>query len=115
MCIKEYKKKIIYMGDDPRNIEPVNHFLKEKENEIQILKKKSRIPEAWHIKTLELITLQSEKDEFYKYMVKFKEWVNKYWDQRDQYKSKLNLIKKEKIELQAFKYSIVSTRQKYTQ
>ena len=40
--IKDYKQKIIDLGVDPTNFELVKNLLKEKEVEIQVLKKNSK-------------------------------------------------------------------------
>ena len=43
--IKECKKKIVDLGVDPNNPLPIKNLMKEKDTDIQILKKKLKIPE----------------------------------------------------------------------
>lgn len=62
-------------GDDPNSQEHVKNLLKDKENEIQILKKKLKILATQHIQTLELMSLQDEKDTIYREMLQYKEQV----------------------------------------
>lgn len=52
------------MGADPNNLEPVKKLFKEKDIEIERLKKKPKIPEGHHIQTPEVVALQIERDEF---------------------------------------------------
>lgn len=56
--IKEYKQRMIDLGVDPNNPQPVKNLIKEKENEIHILKKKLKILETRQIQTPKLVALQ---------------------------------------------------------
>lgn len=57
----------------PNNPKLVKNLLKEKEIEIQILKKNLKIPEGHDVQTPELVSLQTKRDEFCRDMLKFKE------------------------------------------
>ena len=78
MQIKEYKQKIVDLSADPNNPNLVKNMLKEKDIEIQILKKKLKIPKGHHIQSPELLFMQAKRDEFYKDMLKYKERVTQY-------------------------------------
>ena len=65
------QQKIIDLGVDPANAKPVKDFLKEKDIEIQILKKKLKIPNTQHIESPELVSLQAERDKYYKEMLMY--------------------------------------------
>ena len=47
-------------------------LLEEKENTIQVLKKKLKVPNDEHIQSLELFTLQEEKEKIYQEMMDYK-------------------------------------------
>ena len=64
------------MGIDPSNYKPVKDLIKEKDNEIQILKKKLEIPNTQHIQSPKLVALQEESYKIYKEMMLYKEQVS---------------------------------------
>ena len=103
------------MGAKPNNILLVKNVLKEKEIEIQILKKKLKIPEGHHVQTPELVSIQTERDGFYRDVVKFKEQVIEFQNYIEQYKDKMNLVEKENIELEDFKDPVTYVQSKLVQ
>jgi hypothetical protein len=52
--INELERKIISLGEDPKNMTVVGDLIKEKDNEINILKKKINVPDVQHVQTPEL-------------------------------------------------------------
>ena len=69
-------------------------MLKEKDTEIQILKKKLKILERHHIQTPKLISVQTERDEFNRDMLKYKEQVTQYQNRIKQYEEMIALMEK---------------------
>ena len=55
--IKKLEDDIITVGEDPKNIHPVNKILDDKEKTIQALKKKLKIPGTKHVHIEELVSL----------------------------------------------------------
>jgi hypothetical protein len=49
------------VGAEPDNMQPIKNMIEEKENTIQVMKKKLKIPENEHVQTTKLTTLQREK------------------------------------------------------
>ena len=56
---------IISLGIEPNNVQATKKLLEEKDNTIQVLKKKLNIPNTEHVQSSELFTLQEEKEKFY--------------------------------------------------
>jgi hypothetical protein len=52
--INELERKIISLGEDPKNPIVVGDLIKEKDNEINILKKKINVLDVQHVQTPEL-------------------------------------------------------------
>ena len=63
--INELERKIISLGEDPKNLTIVEDLIKEKGNEIKILKKKLNVPNIQHVHTPELQASHEEKDKIY--------------------------------------------------
>lgn len=74
------------------------------------MKKKIKIPQGHHIQSPELISIQTERDDVHRDMLKYKEQVVQYQDQIEKYKENITLIEKEKIELEDFKNTTKSTQ-----
>jgi len=49
--INELERKMISLGEDPKNITVVGYLIKEKDNEIKILKKNINVPIVRHVHT----------------------------------------------------------------
>lgn len=97
--IRELQQNILYLGFDPSISKPVKGILKERDNEIQNLKKKMKIPSTQHIEYLEFIALQEERDKHHKEVLVYKEQVS-------QHKDDIMALAKEKAWLLVFKASI---------
>lgn len=73
---KKVEKNIISLRVDPKDPKPVKSILDEKENQIQLIKKKLKILNTAHVQQEELIALQMEKYKHYqeiqKHMKKYK-------------------------------------------
>ena len=65
------QQKVIELGIDPSNTNPIKDLIKEKDIEIQVLKKKLKIPNTQHIQTPELLAFQEERDKIYKEMLMY--------------------------------------------
>jgi hypothetical protein len=52
--INELERKIISLGEDPKNMTIVGDLIKHKDNEIKVLKKKINVPNVQDVQTLEL-------------------------------------------------------------
>ena len=59
--IKKLHGDIISLGTEPNNVQVTKKLLEEKDNTIQLLKNKFKVPNNQHVQFLELIALQEEK------------------------------------------------------
>ena len=59
--IKKLQRDMISLGTEPNNVKATKKLLEEKDNTIQVLKKKLKVPNTQHAQYLELIALQEEK------------------------------------------------------
>ena len=82
----------------------MKELIKEKDNEIQTLKKKLKIPNTQHVQTPKLVTLQEERDKIYKEMLMYKEQVA-------QLKEDNSNLEKEKVELLVLKAYVSAQNQ----
>ena len=76
--------------------------MEEKDNTIQILKKKLKIPNSEHAQSLELLALQEEKDKVYQEMMEYKgktlklqEEKRKWEMERTELMTQISMLKKE--------------------
>lgn len=97
--IKELQQKIIDLGSNLNNSKPIKDLIKEKDNEIHILKKKLKIPNTWHIQYPKYVALQEKRDMIYQEIMLYKEQVA-------QYKESHRSLEKDKEEILAFKASM---------
>lgn len=72
------QQKIIELGIDSSISNPITYLFEEKDNKIQILKKKLKILNTQNIQYPELVALQEERDQIYKEMLMYKEKVAWY-------------------------------------
>ena len=93
---------VISLGNEPGNVKKTKGLLEEKDNTIQVLKKKLKIPNAEHAHFPELFTLQEEKDKFYQEMMDYKgkslklqEEKNKWEVQRAELMAQISKLKKD--------------------
>ena len=63
--IKKLQVDVISLGSEPGNAQATKKLLEEKDNTIQVLKKKLKIPNYEHAQSPELFALQEEKDKVY--------------------------------------------------
>ena len=70
--IKKLQEDVISLGSEPGNAQATKKILEEKDNTIQVLKKKLKIPNNEHAQSTELFTLQEEKDKVYQEMMDYK-------------------------------------------
>ena len=70
--IKKLQADVISSGDEPGNTQATRRLLEEKDNTIQVLKKKLKIPSSEHAQSLELLALQEEKDKIHQEMMEYK-------------------------------------------
>ena len=59
--INNLQGDIISLGTEPNNVQATNKLLEEKDNTIQVLKKKLKVPNTQHVQSLELVALQEDK------------------------------------------------------
>ena len=64
--IKNLQGEVLSSGVKPDNMQATKKFLEEKDNTIQVLKKKLKVPNAEHVESSKLFTLQEEKEKFIK-------------------------------------------------
>ena len=55
--IKKSQGDIISLGTEPNNMQATKKLLEEKDNTIQVLKKKLKVPNTEHVQSSELFTL----------------------------------------------------------
>ena len=75
--IKKLQGDIISLGTEPNNVWAMKKFLEEKDNTIQVLKKKLKVPNTQHVQYSELMIIQEEKEKVYQEMMDYKgKWLN---------------------------------------
>ena len=67
--IKKLQTDFISLGSEPGNAQATKNLFEEKENTIQVLKKRLKIPNSEHAQSPELFALQEEKDKVYQEMM----------------------------------------------
>ena len=60
--IKKLQGDVVILGTEPSNMQTTKKLLEDKDNTIQVLKKKLKVPNVEHVQSLELFTLQQEKE-----------------------------------------------------
>ena len=63
---------VISSGDETGNTQAIRRLLEEKDNALQVLKKKLKIPSSEHVQSSELLALQEEKDKIHHEMMEYK-------------------------------------------
>ena len=69
--IKKLQGDVVSLGTEPGNIQVTKKILEEKDNTIQVLKKKLKVPNAEHAQSSKLFTLQEEKEKIYQEMMDY--------------------------------------------
>ena len=60
--IKKLQANIISSGNESGSTQAIRRLLEEKDNALQVLKKRLKIPSTEHVQSSELLALQEEKD-----------------------------------------------------
>ena len=68
----------------------VKKLLEEKDNALQVLKKKLKIPGAKHVQSSELLALQEEKDKVHQEMMDYKGRVGELQEEKDRWEAERN-------------------------
>ena len=63
--IKKLQGDIISLATETNNVQVTKKLLEEKDNTIQVLKKKLKVPNAEHVQYSELFALKEEKEKVY--------------------------------------------------
>ena len=67
--IKKLQGDVVSLGVKPGNMKETKKLIEEKDNTIQVLKKKLKVPNAEHAQSSELFALQEEEEFFYQEMM----------------------------------------------
>ena len=67
--IKKLQGDVISLGTEPSSMQETKKLLEEKDNTIQVLKKKLKVPNAEHFQSSELFAFQEEKKKVYQEMM----------------------------------------------
>ena len=59
--IKKLQGDIISLGTEPNSVQEMKKLMEEKDNTIQVLKKKLKVPNTRHVQSSDLIAIQEEK------------------------------------------------------
>ena len=84
--IKRLQGDLVILGIEPNNTQLTKKLLEEKENTIQMLKQKLKVPGAQHVQYSELTVLQQEKEKIHQEMMDYKgkmlklQEENKTWE-----------------------------------
>ena len=70
--IKKLQADIISSGNEKGNTQAIKRLLEEKDNALQVLKKRLKIPSTEHVQSSELLALQEEKDRIHQDMMEYK-------------------------------------------
>ena len=100
--IKKLQTDIVSSGNEKDNTQAVRRMLEEKDNALQVLKKKLKILGTEHVQSSELLVLQEEKDKMHQEMMEHKGkdvelQEEKYrWEaERSELISQISLLKKD--------------------
>ena len=84
--IKKLQADVISLGSEAGNAQATKKILEEKDNTIQVLKKRLNIPNSEHAQSPELFALQEEKDKFYQEMMDYKGKALKLQEEKNRWK-----------------------------
>ena len=70
--IKKLQADVISSGDETGNTQAIRRILEEKDNALQVLKKKLKILSFEHVQSSELVALQEEKDKIHQEIMEYK-------------------------------------------
>ena len=87
------------------NTQAVKRMLEEKDNALQVLKKKLKIPGFEHVQSSEILALQEEQDKIHQEMMEYKgravelqEEKDKWEAKRNELLSQISLMRKDQID-----------------
>lgn len=83
--IKRSQLDIIYLGEEPNDMKPIKSLFNDKDNTIQVIKKKLSITSTKHVQNIELTTLQQEKYFIYQEMMTYKGKVLKLENEKQEW------------------------------
>ena len=81
--IKSLEDLVLQIGVDPSNIQVAQAFIKQKNDDIDALRKQLKLPQSEHPQKKEIIQEQSEKDEMMKLVLKLTAQVKDMENQMD--------------------------------
>jgi len=85
--IKNLQRDIVSLGNKPNNMQVTKKLLEEKDNTIQVLKKKLKVPNAEHVQYSELFALQEEKEKVYQEMMDYKRKLLNMQEEKDKWET----------------------------
>ena len=85
--IKKLQGDIISLGTKPNIVQATKKILGEKDNTIQVLKKKLKVPNTQHVQSSELIALQEEKEKVYQEMMEYKGKLLKMQEEKNKWET----------------------------
>ena len=85
--IKKFQGDFIILGTEPINMQATKNILEEKDNTIQVLKKKLKVPNAEHVQSSELFAFQEEKQKVYQEMMDYKGKSLKLQEEKDKWET----------------------------
>ena len=85
--IKKLHGDMIILGTEPNNVQATKKLLEEKDNTIQLLKKKLKVPNTQHVHSSELIALQEEKEKVYQEMMEYKGKLLKMQEEKNKWET----------------------------
>ena len=100
--IKKLQADIISSGSEKYNTQAVRRMLEEKDNALQVLKKKLKIPSTEHVQSSELLALEEEKDKVHQEMMEHKGRAVELQEEKDRWEtewseliSQITMLKKD--------------------
>ena len=88
--IKKLQADIISSGNETGNTQAIKRLLEEKDNALQVLKKRLKIPSTEHVQSSELLALQEEKDRIHQDMMEYKGNTVKLQEEKDKWQAERN-------------------------
>ena len=83
--IKKLQADVVSLGSEPGNAQATRKLLEEKDNTIQVLKKRLKIPNSEYAQSPELLALQEEKHIVYQEMMEYKGKTLKLREERSKW------------------------------
>ena len=109
--IKRLGIDVLVVGEDLKNIQAIKKLLDEKENTIEVLKEKLKIPRAQHVQTLELTSLKQERETLQQEQINYKEKVLTLENENQEWKREKQEFLLEQIPVSPSQKKEVSTEE----